>query len=227
MSDYVKIDEVVARAMVQLKLSSPDDKLRLQMYIDEGARSLNNLSCYTENYETFPIVDYKVKIPCGLVKLLGARLTDSNNCCCDGTDVTYVDTIFATSCCNRCSVSTSILRNCCDYELKFKMINGYFQFHIPTDAAYLHLAWLGYNTGDDGLMRINTRFERGLANYAMAMEGYSPGSTIDRRLADQYYDIWIAQKDMLNGQDNLNQWNLEKGWIGENLLNRIKISPRF
>lgn len=225
MSDYIKITEVVARAKAQLRLSSAEDDARLQIFIEEGARSLGTLSVFRENYDTIDVVDNKAELPCGFYKFLGVRPVDEDGCYCN--DLTYVDTIFANQCCCDSGSTASILRNCCGYEMLFKIIGNYIHLHSPTTATKLQLAWLGYNTNDEGLIMIEARYERALANYAMWMEALSPGSSISRDMRNEYRDIWIAQKEMIRGQDQVRQWDLEKYWIGETLLNRIYISPRI
>ncbi len=224
MSQYIKITEVAARAKMQLRLSDAEADARLQAWIEEGARQLNCLSAFVENTDILDIVDNKVKLPCGFWKLLGASPMD-DSCCYLGT-LTYIDTVFANNCCT--TLCTSILfPNCCNYESWFKIIGNYLHFNAPCDATKVELCWMGLNTDEEGMMLIEERYERGLANYAMAMEGYSPGSNISQTLADTYFSIWDAQKSMLRGQDNKKMWDTQKRWIGINYLNRVQISYKI
>lgn len=220
MSEEIAIEQVVARAMIQARVSGPQAQLDFQIFAEEAVNHLKCLSSYAEQEKIIDLVDGRGPLPCGFFKFLFMRTYDENGDCCCG-DAIYTDTIFR-RCCN--APIYPYYRDC--YTL-FKIINGQVHMHMPTDVTRLHFTYLGLPKNDQNLTIIHARYERAIWNYIMWMYSMQPGSNIPKDDKAVYFQTWKAQKEMLGGEDIKNQWDLTKWWIGEVYLNKVEITPKL
>lgn len=225
MSEYIRINAIVARAKADLEISNSNYDLRMQLWADEAIRKMDTLSSYSKFVETLDIVDGRAKLPCGFYKLLGARPVSADGCYCN--DLYYIDQVFANNCCTTLCTSILFPECCVDYCAAFEFIDGYIHFHYPTTATQLQMSWLGLLTDDDGLLKIQKKYEIALYNFLCYKVGMSKSYQMDKATRDLYMRTWADESSNIRGSDNENQWHLEKEWIGYTLLNKVKISPKL
>lgn len=205
---YIPLSEAVEAAKEDLRIQgTTEHDAYLFRLADEALRHVGALKNYVKKVCTKDIEDGTVELPCGFMRLIGMRLSDSNGNCFNQP---YIDNDFLTSCgCNEFGSSSGLIYN--QYEIQ----DGQIVFHDPTglSATTATLAYLGRNVDPDGVMYMSDREERGVAAYlcyrfALAYpEGYTPLFVRENK------GTWIMQKKYLRGMSQKERFEENKRQI--------------
>ncbi len=209
----IEISEVISRAKTRLKIANTteyDDYL--EQSVSEGLRHLDMLTLYVKRQATLNIADGKAELPCGFMKLLGARflktvLTTSfvNGIMVTNVPITvcspiiYVDRAFLNDCdCNNNINGNGMLQN---FRDTMQIVNGYIHFNSNIiESGQLSLAYMGLNVDQYGRILVYPEYERALVYYACSQ--FQEDILMDNRsiaLADRNYQKYVAQKAWLKG----------------------------
>lgn len=216
----ISIDEVIARAKIQLRISNTtehDDYLEIM--ISEALRHLDALTLYVKKQCILDIVDNKATLPKGFQKLLMMRfvVTELEPEIINGVEVPqsiprcypvfYVDTKFLNSCdCTNPGWN--------DYTGTAQIVNNTIHFNTATNmkSGQIHVAYMGLNTDEEGRILIYEEYERGLSAYACSMYTMAYPEQYPLGLSDRYNEIWKAQKAWIKGgawKDEFNRTKIE------------------
>lgn len=188
----IHIDEVIARTKLQLGLTHTteyDDYFTLM--INEGLRHLDCLSLLVKKVCKIDIIDNKAQLPCGFVRLLAARTIDTNDI---WNTITYSDLKFL----NKTGCDTNEVNN---YTDSFQINNGYIVFNNNTESETVMVAYMGWNTDDDGKLLIYADYERALSSYCAYQFTLSFFESYPESIRSDYKRTWIAQKNWIKGND--------------------------
>lgn len=195
----IGIEEVIAHIKLQLNVTHTteyDDYFTIQ--INEGLRHLDCLSLLVKKTCQVEICDNKAELPCGFVRLLAARTNGDN-----WGQMIYSDLKFlARSGCDT--------QNVCAYTDTFQINNGYIIFNNITEAESILVAYLGYNTDDNGRLLIYEDYERALVAYSCYKFGLSFFESVPSEVRRDYKSEWINQKAWIKGMDARASFQLTK-----------------
>ena len=229
----IGINEVVARAKIQLKLQNTSDYDNfLEMAIFEAMGSLGVLSMLVKDECPLDFTDRVAKLPDNFIKLIAIRVdikTDPNSNDPITTQIAqcgillYADVPFMNRCgCNDGGFFNFNLFNF-PYQ-SFQINKGYVHLNGPSGTiANAKIAYYGTNVDEDGKAIIYSRYERALFNYACYMFTLAHSENYNQYIIEKYESIWKAQRSMLRAQDVRFSFETEAREI-QNILSAFVVS---
>lgn len=221
----ISTEQVLTSAKFRLRLSETTiADAYLEKLINEGAMHLGALRTYSVQCKELTIDCYKAKLPDYFEQFLAAQFP-SGTCSCGCGCNDDPDTLTISGGCPVWYVNRDVLTNFngtgCSYYANFFDINaGYIVLPSTTTATHIKVWYQSLNVDDDGLMIIDSQWERGLSAYAafqyavVYQESYSP----EQR--SSWSAEWKAQKGYNIGRDNIKRFELDKHAICQ-LMNSI------
>lgn len=216
----ITVDEVVARAKMQLRLTSTNEHdLFLEALAYEALDSLNALSQLIKKQCEITFTNNTSKLPKDFIKLLLLRI---NKCECNDTNdpinnqlfnncsvALYVDTKFL----NSCGCDSLGLNNLTPFGRGFQINNGFIHFNFSSDLTEIQtatLAYMGVNTDKDGKSLIYQKYERAISAYLCFKFTLAWAENFNQYIIDKYNQEWVNQRSKIIGQDVANDFQNNK-----------------
>lgn len=216
----VSLQEAIesAKEMLRLQDTTEFDGFFLRK-ADEAMRHIGDDTTYVKRACTLDIVDGRAKLPMGFIRLLGARMSDSNGNCFEQP---YLDLAYLTDC--GCENVASINNG---YDNPFQIQDGYIVFHAPSDLETdtVRIAYVSRSVDDDGLMLMSERHERAVEAYLCYHFTLSFFERYPVNIRQEYKNIWKNQKQHLKGMSQRERFEENKREIAA-ILNAWIISDR-
>lgn len=217
MGEIIGQEQVIASAKMELGLSGSHADLLLSKWCDEGVRSLSCLSIFKTLSAELEVIDGRAKLPCGFHKFVMLRTS-----CGDARfdNWVYADIPFLTSC--QCDITDLYT----DWSRLFNIQDGYIILSSDVGTDTLSLVYEGLNVDENGLMKIDERYERALTAYMCYKYARKNFNIYPVNVRQDFQTEWVAQKRYLQGADQATQWALDKRRVYLTIFNRVYISPR-
>ncbi len=232
--ENIGINEVVARAKVQLLLTNTSDYDNfLEMAIFEAMGSLGLLSQLVKDECPLNVTDGIADLPKNFIKLIAVRADvnvdpDSNDPITSQFSqcgiLLYADTPFLTSCgCN--NGADGFAFNSWNFPYQSYQINkGRIYMNCPSGTiTNAKIAYYGTNVDDKGKAVIFSRYERALFNYACWQFTLAHVKDYNQYVIETYAAIYRAQRSMLQAQDVRFKFENEAREI-QNILSAFVVS---
>ena len=216
----VSLQEAVesAKEMLRLQDTTEFDGFLLRK-ADEAMRHIGDDTTYAKRACTLDIIDGRAKLPMGFIRLLGARMSDSNGNCLEQP---YLDLPYLTDC--GCENIASINNG---FNNPFQIQEGYIVFHAPSDleTQTIRIAYISRSVDDDGLMLMSERHERAIEAYLCYQFTLSFFENYPVNIRQEYKNAWKNQKQHLKGMSQRERFEENKREIAA-ILNAWITSDR-
>jgi len=224
---YIKVDEIVARAKMQLRLGDASHDDFLSVLAQEALNSLNALSQLVKKQVCLTFEGTTAKLPQDYVRYLALRLDTANDTTNDPIQnqllngcqmYLYADTAFLTQCGCDASGATDWSRG------GFQINAGYIHLNSEVEVLEATLAYMGLNVDEDGKAIIEERYERGVSAYICYMFSLAWVEKTNQYVIEEYKNIWMAQRGKIIGRDAAQSFQVDKRSI-QNMWGAFLISP--
>jgi hypothetical protein len=216
----ISLQEAVesAKEMLRIQDTTEFDGFLLRK-ADEAMRHIGDDTTYAKRACTLDIVDGRSKLPMGFIRLLGARMSDSNGNCFDQP---YLDLPFLTDCGCESPVNSNN-----GFNNPFQIQAGYMVFHDPSEleTTKVRVAYISRNVDDDGLMLMSERHERAIEAYLCYQFTLSFFENYPVNIRQDYQRTWKNQKQKLKGMGQRERFEENKREIAA-ILNAWITSDR-
>ena len=216
----ISLQEAVesAKEMLRIQDTTEFDGFLLRK-ADEAMRHIGDDTTYAKRACTLDIIDGRAKLPMGFIRLLGARMSDSNGNCFEQP---YLDLPYLTDC--GCETIANINNG---FDNPFQIQGGYIVFHAPSDLETdtIRIAYISRSVDDDGLMLMSERHERAIEAYLCYQFTLSFFENYPVNIRQEYKNTWKNQKQHLKGMSQRERFEENKREIAA-ILNAWIISDR-
>lgn len=207
--DTITVDEVIARAKMQLRISNTTEHdLFLEVLAEESLRRLSPLDMYIKRMCKLEVVDRKAKLPKGFYKLIGLRYVDptvTGDAC---NFALYVDSGFLSDCeCDTSIATSSFVR---DQNQGFQIVGNYIHFNQDIGITEATLAFIGMNYNDSDRLIVYERYEVAMAFYLCYMFALSFPFEYNQNTIDRFNRQWVAQRAKVRGEAAASQFQFDK-----------------
>jgi hypothetical protein len=183
--DYISTEQVLTFAKVRLGLTDVTDfDDELSLYINEGARHLNNPQTFVPKKADLDFTHGQAKVPCGFQKFIAVYFA--------GVNVFYAAKKYF----NTIDYDGT---NTIDSKGTVDIINGYLDVGCSQDGVGT-LWYEGANIDDEGWFLIPSSSERGLVAYACGNYKMERPAIYGNNAGQPQLNLYSAQKRWLNGE---------------------------
>ena len=163
--------------------------------IVEATIGLDNAHTYIKRWQMFDVVDYRVKLPNGFVRLLSIEVpAGEKNSAIDPEFVYYYATDF--------KPNNAQMKDISYWNDLGQIVGEYFVFNTSYKGRKVCMTWEGYNVDEYCLIKVyreQVRAIRAYVKYQMAsMRKYR--YLFERGDSEKYGREWAAQKAYLGGE---------------------------
>lgn len=232
----ISTKDVIARAKVQLRLTSPehDDYFRIMLF--EALDSLNALSQTIKKSCKITFTDNVAQLPDDLIKFLALRINNAvsniendpiaSQIFSQCQFAVYADVPFMNGC--GCDIS-GFGSNITSYSNSFQINNGFVYFNFSSNLVAVHdatVAYLALNVDEDGNSQIYQRYERPVAAYLCYRFTQAYFEKFNQYIIESYQSEWAYQKVKIVGQDYVRDFQQNKFEIGQ-MMRALLVSPKI
>tara|TARA_R110000868_G_scaffold164338_1_gene396834 strand:- start:11 stop:712 length:702 start_codon:yes stop_codon:yes gene_type:complete len=196
--DTIPLDDIIQNAKADLDIENTDLwDLRFSIWAEDALRSLNCQSLVVKKQECIDICDYKTPLPKGMYQFLGLRFMKDNAC----TLAIYADTAFLNSqCCLQGTAGDGwYIQN---YFEAMQIQDGFMYFSNKNYFDSAVIAYMGFNTDDQGRLVIYTRYKRAIEAYLRWKFMKKKRGKFTRAEWSDEYKEYCNQQSWLKGEDN-------------------------